>query len=302
MSDAGPLRVALWGARHIHLQDHLDAVAAHPCAALAGVTEEPARAPEGDVDAVVLDGFTADHAAQLRLLDPGTPVFVEKPLALDAAGAAEVAALLAGRVHGTGLYLHLVPAVAAWLTAARTARHVDLAFGHDFRVSGGFAGDLTWMVDPAAGGSGNFADLGIHLTALLHRLWPGVTLADASVELEDAPDGLSDGGGRAHLTFDDGRTATLEVSALRRRPLTLHGAAGGVEWEVSGGRLLRAGGLALDGPAPDAAMAAGDFLDRLTHRGPRADVAAEDDPARPATAAETLQAQQDVELILATAR
>ena len=205
-----------------------------------------------------------------------------------------MARLLAGRTHGTGLYLHLVPAVERWLRAAGDARHVELSFGHDLRATGGFDGDLAWMVDPAAGGEGNFADLGIHLAALLHRLWPQARLREARTELEPAPDGVADAGGRARLAFADGRTATLQVSALRRRPLTLTADVDGVEWRVEGGRLHNGEQLVLDGPEPDAAMAATDFLDRLTGlRRP--------DAPPPADAGETLRAQRDVALMLGAA-
>lgn len=190
-------------------------------------------------------------------------------------------------MEGTGHFY--TPAPRPRSTASRLGPRV----GHDLRATGGFSGDLAWMVDPARGGSGNFADLGIHLAALVRRVWPDAELTDARLEPEPAPDGLSDAGGRARLAYADGRTATLEVSALRVRPLTLTADVGGVSWRVEGGRLDRDGQVVLDGPAPDAAMAAADFLDRLT--------GVETLPVAAASGAETLRAQRDVEAMLAAA-
>ncbi|CAM3660834.1 Gfo/Idh/MocA family oxidoreductase [Micrococcus flavus] len=275
--------VLIWGATHVHTQDHRDAVARHPRARLVaevfddGAADPAAQAAGIDwagVDAVILDGRTEHHAAQLRAVPAGTPVFVEKPLGVDVAAAAEVAALLRGRPHSVGFFQHLLPATRRWaaqvrlaadLTAAAPER-ITLDFGHDGRVTGMFSGSHAWMVDPARGGSGNFLDLGLHLVHLARRLGLG-RLDPVSCTLEPAVDGLSDAGGSAVLS--DGRTEVrLSVTANRRREFTARAewasGAGVPTWEVRGGTLFRDGHHVLTGQGPDAAIATTAFLDAVT--------------------------------------
>lgn len=108
------------------------------------------------VDAVILDARTERHAAQVRAVPAGIPVFVEKPLGVDAAAAAEVAAALQGRPHSVGFFQHLLPATRRWIEELRGAvedgrapERITVDFGHDGRVSGMFTGEHAWMVDPA---------------------------------------------------------------------------------------------------------------------------------------------------------
>lgn len=232
----GDLDVLIWGATHVHTQDHRHAVARHPRARLV------AEVPDGDprppswagVDAVILDGSTDRHLDQVRALPAGLPVLVEKPLGVDAADARAVAAALGGRPHSVGFFQHTLPAVRRWLAQVRLAAdlhraapaRITLEFGHDGRAHGMFSGAYAWMVDPARGGSGNFLDLGLHLVHLARRLEPGRLepgrLDPVSCTLEPAPDGLSDAGGSA---------------------------------------VLRAGATVLTGQGPDAALAATAILD-----------------------------------------
>lgn len=219
--------VLIWGATHVHTQDHRDAVARHPRARLAAEFSDDGGAPDpaaqaagidwDGVDAVILDGRTGRHAAQVR----------------------------AAVEHG------------------QPPERITVDFGHDGRVSGMFTGEHAWMVDPARGGSGNFLDLGLHLVHLARRLGLG-ELEPVACTLEPAVDGLSDAGGAAVLRA--GATEIrLSVTANERRTFTARaeGPAGAPTWEVRGGTLTRDGAHVLTGGGPDAAIAATAFLDAV---------------------------------------
>lgn len=259
------LRVAVWGARHIHTQDHIAAVRAHPRATLAGINTDASHPPT-DVDAVLLDGLTGNHAKQLRQLPPSMPVFVEKPLALDPSAAETVAGLLTGRVHGTGLFLHHVPALQQWLEVARNAPEVHLNFGHTARTDGAFDDPrYTWMLDPVLSGGGSFMDLGIHLAHLLQLLWPSADLAKAEVQLVPDHDRLdSDVGGRATLTFSSGQVAHLQTSSVSGNGVHLTATTSDGAWVTAGGVLRHDDVHVLDGPPPNAQTAVTAFLDAMT--------------------------------------
>lgn len=301
--------VLIWGATHVHTQDHRDAVARHPRARLAAEFSDDGGAPDpaaqaagidwDGVDAVILDGRTGRHAAQVRAVPAGIPVLVEKPLGVDAAAAAEVAAALEGRPHSVGFFQHLLPATRRWIGEVRAAvehgqppERITVDFGHDGRVSGMFTGEHAWMVDPARGGSGNFLDLGLHLVHLARRLGLG-ELEPVACALEPAVDGLSDAGGAAVLRA--GATEIrLSVTANERRTFTARaeGPAGAPTWEVRGGTLTRDGAHVLTGGGPDAAIAATAFLDA---------VAGVEGPLTPTDAPEALAVQELVEALQALA-
>ena len=103
------------------------------------------------------------------------PVFVEKPLGVSAAEAERVAATLSARPHAVGFFLHLTPGVADWITHSHDATQISVRFGHDGRARGRFDDTWRWMIGPAQGGSGSFADLGIHAMHLIDLVRPDIS-------------------------------------------------------------------------------------------------------------------------------
>lgn len=93
-------------------------------------------------DAVVVASPNVHHPTQaLAAIAAGRPVLVEKPLALDAAGAAQVrdAAAAAGVVAGVAMNLRFLPVIAALrdaIAAGELGRvlHVRATFGFDLRL------------------------------------------------------------------------------------------------------------------------------------------------------------------------
>jgi predicted dehydrogenase len=142
--------------------------------ALDSLEELLAAEPDGIVIATP-SGLHAEQA--LAALERGVAVFCQKPLALDAATAAEVvnAARLADRPLGVDLcYRHT--------RAARRVREIVAsgALGEvlaaDLVFHNAYGPDKEWSLDPALAGGGCLIDLGIHLLdlALWTLGWPQI--------------------------------------------------------------------------------------------------------------------------------
>lgn len=289
------VRTLIWGASHVHVSDHLAAIDRHPAAVLAGVLsddERPSVSQVAGVQAVIVNGRTGlheEHVKWLRRFD--VACFVEKPLGTTGDQARSIAETLSGTTAATGFFVHHVPAVRRWLThVPRDGAVVSLGFGHAGRTQGLFTGEFAWMIDPAQGGSGSFADLAIHLVHLIQLAWPDQDVVPVEVRTEPAHDGLSDAGGRAIVTIGTNR-AELQVSAERDLGLTARVTSDGRDWSVNGGVLHADHDVRLDGPAPDAATAVTAFLDTVAGRRSR---------LRPATPDEAVKAQTTLERLLPT--
>jgi predicted dehydrogenase len=287
------VRTVIWGGTHIHIGDHQRAIESHPSALLVGQftdDEMPASEVLQQADAVIVDGRTYRHLAQVRhVRAQNLACFVEKPLADNLHDAGELATILPGAPHATGFFLHHVPAVRHWLTHVPTSGAVvSMAFGHDARLRGAFAGRFAWMIDPLSGGSGSFADLAIHLVHLVRMVWPAAAIEPVEIDLDMAMDGLSDSGGHAVLDVGSNRVS-LEVSAERNLGLCAEVRGSGTSWRVDDGALRANGSLVLQGPEPDAATAVTAFLDRL---------AGQEEVLRPASLTEALDAQAVIESLL----
>ena len=183
--------VALLGCAHPHTDDYVGDVgrsddfevshvydrSASRLAALVGRTGAapftPEAIPDGLAGILVLSqtcchGEDISHALRARC-----PIFVEKPLALDARAAA-VAIEAAGVAFHTGFFLRTLAPLRT--LAAQLARGAlgpigvaKVRLSHDgFRRGWVDADD--WIASPAMAGTGAFGDLAIHCVDLLHWL------------------------------------------------------------------------------------------------------------------------------------
>ncbi|WP_158578704.1 Gfo/Idh/MocA family protein [Spongiactinospora rosea] len=225
-------RVAVLGTAHVHLPDHLAAVAADDDAEPVAVLEH--------ADAVIICSTTAGHRDLLRrAVAAGLPALVEKPLA---AGAAETAALaaLACRARApvtTAMFLRCAPSLrrAARLLADGDLGEpvaADLSFSHAGLLDGTLTADsAAWMLDPRrAGPGGAFADLGVHLVDLLRWLRPGAEIAVRGAVLRHRPEYAVNIGGTALLDWD-GVPVTVHADWTTRPGgllVRLHGTRGTV--------------------------------------------------------------------------
>ncbi|MEV7023727.1 Gfo/Idh/MocA family oxidoreductase [Kitasatospora sp. NPDC093558] len=262
MSDAPNrprLRVAVLGTAHIHLADHLAVLRAdgsltavlpdHPPwrADLPGVRWAPtARAALSGADAAVICSTTARHDELLHdTLAAGVPALVEKPLAANSARTARLIEPI-GRAPAlvtTAMFLRCAPALRRVRTLLADRRigeptGADLAFCHPGLLDGIFTGRTAWMTSPAHGGTGAFADLGIHLLDLLRWLRPDAPFAVRGAVLRRRPG----------LAVDVGGTALLDWGGV---PVTVR-----ADWTT------RPGGLRLrfDGTAGSVAVEDGTVL------------------------------------------
>lgn len=149
-----------------------------------------ARAVEGyealiadpEIDIVYVATETALHAPLARLaIDAGKPSLIEKPLAADAAEAAEIAAR--ARARGVfcmeAIWMRFTPAVVALRGLVAAGRLGSL---RRFEASLSFAAAFDpgdWRMDPARGG-GALRDLGVYPVSLaIHLFGPPETVAGA---------------------------------------------------------------------------------------------------------------------------
>ncbi|MFB6891932.1 Gfo/Idh/MocA family protein [Kitasatospora sp. NPDC056327] len=275
-------RVAVLGTAHIHLADHLAVLRADggPAAVLPdpppwradlpGVRWAPtARAALTGADAAVICSTTARHGELLReTLAAGVPALVEKPLAADAARTArlieEIGRAPASVPVATAMFLRCAPALRRLRTLLAEGRigeptGAGLAFCHPGLPDGIFAGRTGWMTRPEHGGTGAFADLGIHLLDLLRWLRPDAPFAVRGAVLRRRPGLAVDAGGTALLDWA-GVPVTVRADWTTRPGglrLRFDGTEGSVA--VDGGAVL----LAADGRTAVEAYrppAAGDAL------------------------------------------
>jgi predicted dehydrogenase len=219
-------------------------------AAVASADELFAR---DDLDAVVVALPTFLHRQTvLAALEAGKHVLCEKPPALNAAEAAEMASAAArhGRILSFGLQRRALPSAAAAQAVIAEGQlgeiyHARAVFT---RAWGAPAGAGNWFRDPVRSGGGPLIDIGIHVLDLawflMGRPEPvsvfGVT-HDRSPEtspLESAAFGL--------LRFAGGRSIQLEASwilpeSADRQYVHLHGATAGALVERDKFTLIRVG-------------------------------------------------------------
>ena len=166
------------------------------------------------VDAVYVTTWTSEH---LRLVAAaagrGVHVFCEKPLAMDTAGAREVAAVAeaAGIVHQSGLVLRRSPAfglVERLLADEAAGRPMAVVFRDDqhIPVRGMYGSD--WRGDPERAGAGTLLEHSIHDLDLLQWILGPVGSVTCRTAGFHELAGIEDVAA-ATLAFESGATASL---------------------------------------------------------------------------------------------
>ena len=291
-----PLGVALVGCAHIHMADVGRVFGARSDAHVRAVWDaEPARAArwagelnapmvadlqqiwqDPAVEAVVVMAETSRHVPLVvSAAQAGKQVYVEKPLAVDVAGAHSAARAVARagvRFH-TGYHLRQVPAHQALRELARRGRLGQIVrlrgrFAHQGALDGIFD-DCPWMMEPDLAGFGGFGDLGVHLLDLICLLADCPVLeVMAHLDPIPGPAGL-DRTGEGTLLFADGAVGIISAGWTEHPSpvaLEVHGTAG---WAMASDGVLTVEPPAEDLPAPAvvrprAGAALDHFLDALT--------------------------------------
>lgn len=194
MSDA-PVRIGVIGTSWWADAMYLPALAGHPGArvtAVCGRREEPARAmaerwsipawytdpdrmlAEAELDAVIVaTANDTHHPLTLAALAAGLHVLVEKPVALDAGQAAEMAAAAeaAGAVTLVPFTYRYMPML-QWLRRLIADGYVGRPRQVSLRyfTSYGMEGEYLWRFDRTFAGAGIIGDLGSHLVHLARWL------------------------------------------------------------------------------------------------------------------------------------
>jgi len=245
MADGAVLtqRVALLGMAHPHAADHLVVVRADPTTELVAVYDRDpsnvaahgelptSRSPSwamSNADVAVVASTTAEHVELVSMATgAGLAVFVEKPLATNAAAAAVLAALVdaAGVPFATGMFLRCLPALIRVRTLLADGSLGQLSAAHARFTHPGlydetFTGPAAWMHDLDQGATGGFADLGIHVVDALRWLRPGAPLTVLGARLQRLPGHDLDVGGAALL--DWAGTPTTVHAGWTGRPGGLH--------------------------------------------------------------------------------
>jgi predicted dehydrogenase len=245
--------LALLGAAHVHLPDHLRVARDEGWGIVAVHDRDPARrtawcerlgaAPLDRADdvaragasAVLVCSETVHHEADIgAALECGLPVFAEKPLGADAATAARLAAAAdrSGVLLDTAYFMRTNPALAEVRDRVRDGAigavvEARMRFSHD----GAYADWLDldgWMTRPELASYGGFADEAVHCVDWL--LWTlGPVLEGYGVRGHALGYPVDDHGAGV-LRFESGATATVEAGwtdTRMRLELDLVGSEGG---------------------------------------------------------------------------
>lgn len=189
--------LALVGGTHIHTPNFVKALAEAPDVTVAYVYDddadtatrrqevcggrvvesiEPILADDA-VDAVVVCSETSKHLAYVEAIaGAGKHLFVEKPLGMGAADAAQMARLIeeAGVIFQTGFFMRSQPEVrfVRELVQAGTLGKINRVRAsncHAGAIGGWFDTEWRWMADVERAGCGAFGDLGAHVLDVM--LW-----------------------------------------------------------------------------------------------------------------------------------
>jgi len=178
-------------------RQRLDAIAASGVAEVAAVADPAVDGalPSLDellaegVDGVVIATPSALHADQaVAALEHGVPVFCQKPLALDAAGARRAvdAARAADVLLAVDFYYRFTEA-ARKLRDVIGSGELGEIFAADLVFHNAYGPDKAWSADPALAGGGCAIDLGIHLVDLALWLLGAPEVHDVRAQLHGAP-------------------------------------------------------------------------------------------------------------------
>lgn len=230
----------------------------------------------GLIDGVIISTVNkSHHALTMGALDAGVNVLCEKPLAIDAGEADD----MARAAREAGLVCH-VPFTYRFMPIFQYAKRlVDEGFVGDpyllnLRYFAGFArdGEYAWRFDRAEAGSGVLGDLGSHWIDMARWLLGEVEAVTCvlthHVERGPRPDGqpyeVTDDGANIVLEFANGAQAVIVVSAVchvdgefgHSHHLDLHGRDGSLhafsDWKtIQEVRGARAGDAIVPLPIPD---------------------------------------------------
>jgi predicted dehydrogenase len=170
---------------------------------------------DGGIDAVVLATPHSQHAAQaLAAIAAGKHVFVEKPLALDLAGARAVAAAAqaAGRVLGVGFTRRFHPSIAELrrrVQDGRLGRIVAMVAQHTTSTAQFIAPD-NWRAAPEEAPGGALTAVGVH--ALDHMIELAGRVRDVHCVTARNYPGPSDDTTTVMLRFETGATGLIFCS------------------------------------------------------------------------------------------
>ncbi len=229
--------VALVGAAHIHTPGFVKKMADRPDVNVKCVWDHDAERAKKNADP--LDARVVDSVEQIigddeitaavicsetnrhvDLVEPlakaGKHLFVEKPLAADAASSHAMARAIreAGVLFQTGYFMRGNP-VSQFIKQEIEAGHFGKVTRvrhnncHHGSIGGWFDTDWRWMADPAIAGVGGFGDLGTHsLDILLWWMGPAERCtADINVVLGNYGD--CDESGEGLIKFANGAVGTL---------------------------------------------------------------------------------------------
>jgi predicted dehydrogenase len=171
------------------------------------------------VAGVVILSETRMHAELAKAAArSGKHVFIEKPLGVAAADAAEIADAIekANVLFTTGYHLRTIPKylfVKQNIDKGNLGKivRVECSFTNDCVLQGAFDKDLQWTVDAKWGALGSFADTGTHALDMLMWLMGDVEAVTAEIRtvLNRYPG--CDEAGQGLLRFRNGVTGTLSA-------------------------------------------------------------------------------------------
>ena len=236
------LHVALLGTAHIHTQDFAELLSSRKDVAVKWVwdaqvqrrvhyaqqlgatpTDDVYEAMhDPDVDALIICSGTNLHQELIAAaLKTGKPLFTEKPLALTAQAARDLAKEIerSGVLFHTGFFFRAQPAYQTLRRAIKvghfgTVVHLHAQFAHQGALEGWFDTEYRWMTDLEKAGPGAFADLGLHLVDLLLWLGGDVEAGIAQTRRPTGRYGTFDEYGSGMLRFDNGATGSVTAGWL----------------------------------------------------------------------------------------
>lgn len=173
-----------------------------------------------EVGALVICSETNRHEQLVGLAAPsGKPLFVEKPIGIDANSAAAMATAIeqGGGLFQTGYRMRgeaAVQTVRRELLAGAfgTVTRARVAVCHSGALGGWFDGEWRWMADRSQAGVGAFGDLGTHGLDLLLWLFGEVDRVTGALSMGTARYAGCDELGEATIVFQSGVIATLTAS------------------------------------------------------------------------------------------
>lgn len=172
---------------------------------------------DGEIRAVVVCSETDRHLELVTAgAQAGKHLFVEKPLGLGVADAAQMEAAIehAGVLFQTGYFMRGGPVLRflkEQIAAGALGRVTRLRMSncHSGSLGGWFDTEWRWMADPSQAGVGAFGDLGTHILDIMLWLLGDVERVTADVDVATGRYGECDEFGEGLLKFCSGALGVL---------------------------------------------------------------------------------------------